>query len=391
METNENTVKEIGKEDSSAIGKENTEKNPIIPVLYYLDDMLERIRNKKQPKAVPTGFYNLDQVLDGGLYAGLYFLGASSSLGKTTFIGQIANQIAAQGRDVYIFSLEMARDELTAKDISRLSGIIPFCINMTEDEESDEEKGQKALSIRQILNADDVSPMIETSFEVYRKIAKHIFVYEGMGNVTADTIRAKVKQFISEINRVPIVIVDYLQIIAPFSAQYSTDKQNIDKTVLELKRLSRDQGIPIIAISSLNRQNYTGPINMSAFKESGSIEYSADVLLGLQLEGTGEKGFDIDAAKQKRPREVELKVLKNRNGPVGSTLHFAYRPQFNLFTERKRSVKLDSHKHSTDYDIAEGAAVLKKLVDEHFAAERRKAKDEAHNMNQDTSGGDGST
>lgn len=382
MDIKENTVKEMDKEDSNAIGKENTEKNQPISALDCLNDLMERIKNKKQPQAIPTGFSKLDQVLGGGLYAGLYVLGASSSLGKTTFTCQAANQMAAQGKDVLIFSLEMAKDELVAKDLSRISGIIPFCECMPEED---------ALSTRQVLNADNVSPMLEASFKAYAKLAGRIFIYVGMGDVTADTIRTKVKQFKSETKRVPVVIVDYLQIIAPFSAQYSTDKQNVDKTVLELKRLSRDQEIPIVVISSLNRQNYKGPINMSAFKESGSIEYSADVLLGLQMEGTGEKDFDIDAAKQEPIRDVELKVLKNRNGPVGSALYFAYRPQFNLFTERKQSAKLTKHKKSTNYDIVEGATVLKEFVAEHFADERRKARDETRNMNQDTPGGDGST
>lgn len=128
---------------------------------------------------------------------------------------------------------------------------------------------------------------------------------------------------------------------------------------------------------------------MSAFKESGSIEYSADVLLGLQLEGTGEKEFNIDKAKQKPVREIELKILKNRNGPVGETLHFAYRPQFNLFTERDRPFSL--RHHSDDYEVREGTAVLYKLVTEHFATEQRKSGDEAHDVNQDTPKGGGST
>ncbi len=62
-------------------------------------------------------------MLDGGLYEGIYICGAISSLGKTTFITQIADQIAADGRDVLIFSLEMARSEIIAKSISRLTYI----------------------------------------------------------------------------------------------------------------------------------------------------------------------------------------------------------------------------------------------------------------------------
>ena len=43
--------------------------------------------------------------------------------------------------------------------------------------------------------------------------------------------------------------------------------------------------MPIVGISSFNRENYTAPVNLSSFKESGSIEYSSDVLIGLQYDG----------------------------------------------------------------------------------------------------------
>ena len=49
---------------------------------------------------------------------------------------------------------------------------------------------------------------------------------------------------------------------------------NTDDAVSDLKRISRDYSVPVFAISSLNRDNYSAPINMAAFKESGAIEYS---------------------------------------------------------------------------------------------------------------------
>ncbi|MCL2355466.1 MAG: DnaB helicase C-terminal domain-containing protein, partial [Oscillospiraceae bacterium] len=67
--------------------------------------------------AIPTGFKNLDDALDGGLREGLYVLGAVPSLGKTTFALQIADYIAKQGRDVLIYSLEMTKIRLTARSI----------------------------------------------------------------------------------------------------------------------------------------------------------------------------------------------------------------------------------------------------------------------------------
>ena len=103
--------------------------------------------------------------------------------------------------------------------------------------------------------------------------------------------------------------------------------------MLELKRISRDYKTPVIAVSSFNRDNYSSAVTMEAFKESGAIEYSSDVLIGLQLAGAGKKDFDATAEKQKNPRTVELVILKNRNGKTGSKINFVYYPLFNYFKE----------------------------------------------------------
>lgn len=78
-----------------------------------------------------------------------------------------------------------------------------------------------------------------------------------------------------------------MQILAPCN-EIASDKQNKDNAVLELRRISRDYKTPIIAISSFNRDNYNSVASMTAFKESGIIEYSSDVLIALQPQGMKE-------------------------------------------------------------------------------------------------------
>ena len=128
------------------------------------------------------------------------------------------------------------------------------------------------------------------------------------------------------------MIVDYLQILKPEDVKAS-DKQNTDRAVLTLRLIARDFKTPVFAISSLNRQNYDSKMNMAAFKESGAIEYSADVLFGLQFEGQAANGFDVDAAKAKNPRELELLILKSRNSKTGGKIPFRFYPEFNYITE----------------------------------------------------------
>ena len=316
-------------------------------VAYSLQSFLKDIENSKKAAFIPTGFNRLDNLLDGGLYAGLYIVGAISSLGKTTFCLQIADQVAQAGRDVLIFSLEMARNELIAKSISRLTLIKDLAENAST---------AHAKTTRGIMTGtryEDYSQtereLIQRSITSYAEYAKNIYITEGIGNVGVAEIRDKVQKHIKLTGKAPVVVIDYLQIIAPADL-HLTDKQATDKNVLELKRMSRDYSIPIIGISSFNRDNYTAPVNMASFKESGAVEYSSDVLIALQYDGMDYQEGEADKAREKRIREltkeavaaakagkaqrIQVKILKNRNGSKGDTL-LSFYPMFNYFTEEK--------------------------------------------------------
>ena len=91
--------------------------------------------------------------------------------------------------------------------------------------------------------------------EYQTQIAPNIWIFEGVGNVGVKEVREKVNRHISLKGRKPLVLIDYVQILAPFDIR-GTDKQNIDKAVLELKRLSRDFDIPVLCVSSLNRESF---------------------------------------------------------------------------------------------------------------------------------------
>ena len=309
---------------------------------------MKHIEDSKTRAYIPTGFSSLDGLLDGGLYPGLYVIGAISSLGKTTFCLQMADQIAKQGHDVLIFSLEMARDELIAKSLSRLT----FQYDRTD-------KTRNAKTVRGILTGSrwdgyshEEKTLIDVAIEQYKGFAGHIYITEGVGDVGIKEIRDRVEKHTHITGTAPVVIIDYLQIISPADPHF-TDKQNTDKAVLELKRLSRDKNIAIIGISSFNRDNYTSPVNLASFKESGAIEYSSDVLIGLQYEGMDFEKGENEKTRDKRIRElvndnirkakdgeaqkIEIKILKNRSGSKGSASLFYY-PKFSCFKDVPASV-----------------------------------------------------
>lgn len=312
--------------------------------LNFLDHFVNEIKTSKP--AVPTGFQNLDDRLDGGLYPGLYMVGAISSLGKTSFCLQIADNIARKGRKVLYISLEMARSELIAKSISR---------NTFQETLRTGADTRNAKTMRGILDgsryakySSEERQLIQTAYDQYREYAGNIWIMEGIGDIAVSDIREKVEHFQACYQEAPVVIIDYLQILAPSNEHFS-DKQNTDKAVKELKWLSRDYKLPIIAISSFNRDNYLAPVNQAGFKESGAIEYTSDVLIGLQYEGMDYQEGEQEKDRQKRIRQlidrcqedgdagrsqpVQVKILKNRSSKKGSTFLDFY-PVFSSYESR---------------------------------------------------------
>lgn len=299
-----------------------------------IDKFMQTISDASATKAIPTGFQNLDKILDGGFYDGLYIVGAVSGIGKTTFILQVADQIAQQNYDVIIFSLEMSKNTLISKSISRLMF---------------EKDSHNALTSRQITSGIFQNKIfLQETLQKYNTHNQNLYIYDGnMGNIGVEQIKIKVREHIQITGNKPIVIIDYLQIMTPCKPK-STDKQNIDNSVLELKQMSMEHKIPVLAVSSFNRDNYLNPVNMGSFKESGAIEYSSDVLLGLQFHGMdddlyqsykNEKLQQIEEWQRADTRELELKVLKNRQGASGDNIRFDYHTRFNHFKETNNPQK----------------------------------------------------
>ena len=317
-------------EDAIKNARDDKEKYLETSTDNYIQDFLNGIADSVNTPSISTGFPILDKCLDGGFYEGLYIVGAISSLGKTTLVTQIADQVASRGHDVLIFSLEMARSEIMAKSISRHT-VMEVLQTGGEMKNAKTVRGITAGNRYEKYNSTE-RELIKNAVQTYSGYAKHIYITEGVGDLGVNQIRATVEKHTRYTGNTPLVIVDYLQILAPANER-ATDKQNTDKAVMELKRISRDFKTPVIGISSFNRDNYNNAVSMQAFKESGAIEYSSDILIGLQLKGAGQKDFDATEAKSKSPREIELVILKNRNGKTGDTVPFEFYPMFNYFVE----------------------------------------------------------
>lgn len=278
-------------------------------------------------KRFPTGMKHLDAALGGGLSAGLYILGAIPNLGKSTFVLQIAQNLSASGVPVFFFSMEMPKNRIASKAISRQLYL---------------ESGNAKFSSDMLLNERETqNPFLWEQIEKVReKVSadcQNLYIIERSNTIcSAEDIEKIVlaQMKLLPANQKPVVIVDYLQILSGDSnSRFVSDKSIVDANIRVFTRLAAEQHLPVLVVSAFNRSNYRYEVSMESFKESGSIEYSADVILGMQLSAIRKKEFDINKEKAKTPRDIDIVILKQQYGSSGDTIPLQYFPANDYFKE----------------------------------------------------------
>ena len=248
-----------------------------------------------------TGFKNIDsQQL---FTPGLYLLGATPAAGKTTFCQQLLSQLADKGETAIYCSYEMSRLELFSKSLAR---------------ELFKRNPNTALTAAQIRRGATSAELSRVIFDLADTPVK--FGVLELRDETIDDLLNLLKPLCTDKSKAPVVCLDYLQIV-PNSRESA--RLGIDDSVRKLKNFQRDTNTTFIVISSFNRTNYAQTVSFESFKESGNIEYTADVVWAMQLNIMNKlKGGDIisesrqkiDTAKKRQPRQIHLKCLKNRQG-----------------------------------------------------------------------------
>lgn len=319
----------------------------------YLDnDILEEINQFRDASKKKTGFYNLDRELRG-VFPALYVIGAISSLGKTTFASQLADNLLEQGNHVIFFSLEQSRLEMVSKSLARISYL------------KDKQNAFNSLELRRMnfkrkegenheQRSKSAMTMLENSINEYKeKMQGRLNIVESSFNCDVFYIRDYIKEYIKRNNEKPVVFIDYLQILQAVDTHGI--KETVDFNITALKKISREFNIPVFVISSVNRSNYLTPIDFESFKESGAIEFTADVILGMQLSCLNEELFNsardtkikdkrerVKQAKSETPREIDLVCLKNRFGKSTFTVQYDYYPEFDYFEETEYFKAVDN-------------------------------------------------
>lgn len=331
---------------------EEEEEGRDINVQDYLtgdgfDSDIEYFRKYKDRK---IGFENLDKYVT--LYPGVACLGGASSLGKTTFAVNVVDNLLKRGESVIYFVLEQLPIELVSKSLAR---------RMYEIDQA------SPIDNIDIMNGASSDALVKAKAD-YAQTAQKYRIVEGDFHFSMKKIRDYVEAYIEDTGIRPIVVIDYLQLIAPPEGFRGTEREKIDYNLKEIKDMSKKNELFVLLISSFNRASYKEPVSMESFKESGMIEYTCDYIFGLQLSiledsdfytTTGSRGGERDnnndkkekmlyEAINKAPKEVELVALKNRRGRQRFKCFFKYEMRFDTFTPDMNS-PYDKDSPSSDF------------------------------------------
>ena len=337
---------------TSANQQQGQQKSQPSPVFFnYMQDYVDNrfasdLAEFSKYKNRRTGFANIDD--QQWFYPGFYTVGGISSIGKTTLVHQLSEGLAENGSHVLYFSLEQSAFELTAKSLARR-------INL-QSKVDPSYRRFTALEIR-MGNANGTREFTEQLAAFKNAVGNNFCVVQCNMSVTVETIIDYVRKYMNAYpGIIPVVVIDYLQIISPseLGGRVLVDtKTNIDHIVHVLKAFQMETNATIIAIASLNRGSYQTQVKFEAFKESGSIEYTSDCVWGLQLSilETEEYNFTEDETTHKRRattadeknaiindeksedmRRVQLVAMKNRGGKPYYKVYFNYDPAYETFT-----------------------------------------------------------
>ena len=283
-----------------------------------LSDIDRLSQQSEDITGLPTGYREFDKMTAGLQPDNLIILAARPAVGKTAFALNIAQNVATStDTSVAIFSLEMSAESLVNRMLCAEGSINA---NHLRTGQLDEGEWQNLIVAMGALS--------NTS----------IFIDDTPGIKMAE-IRAKCRRLAKEKGNLGLVVIDYLQLIE--GSNKESRQQEVSEISRQLKKLAKELGVPILALSQLSRgveQRQDKRPVLSDIRESGSIEQDADIVAFLYRDDyyergeskSEEDGDDQDSLNQDIG-EVELIIEKNRAGARG-TVKLLFIKSYNKFS-----------------------------------------------------------
>ncbi|GAB6392645.1 MAG: replicative DNA helicase [Treponematales bacterium] len=263
----------------------------------FIKKAMEKIHTAYKEKnpitGVPSGFDDLDKMTGGFQPADLIVIGARPSRGKTALALTMASHISIESKiPAAFFTLEMSDQALMMRIISSEARIA-------------------SQKLRSGFFPQNEFPRI---WEAFDKLSQEVPLYiVDMPNIRLMDLRAQARRLRAQ-EKVKIIFIDYLGLIASENIRIPRHEQMAEIS-RSLKGLARELGIPIVVLSQLTREAEKERASLASIRESGAIEQDADVVMFIQDQREMDKSPEEQAREE--GREVELMLMKQRNGPTG--------------------------------------------------------------------------
>lgn len=290
------------------------------------DNFLDKIQTEAY-KPIQTGMQSFDSLLGGGFSPqSLVMIGAAPGMGKTTLCQQIFETMAANGHEVIFLNLEMSREQLLARSLSRAAAKAGTNIDPSQ-------------VMRGYSWSEQQKKAVYAAAQKYRNTIAPRMAYNPDGTgAGVDSIVETLNNALDAARRrdkpAPVVVLDYLQLV---QAKERQDPQEAIKAAVKaLKDYAIEGHTVACAILAFNRSsNAAGKVTLESGRDTSAIEYSADTLLGLNytsLEDGTKKIDQLDELQKETPRRVTLKLMKNRMSEAGKKLYLQFDGTTSTFT-----------------------------------------------------------
>ncbi len=269
------------------------------------DAMSEAASSGSKIPGLSTGLPDLDNMILGLNKSELILIAARPGMGKTSIALNMALSVAmTQHKKVAIFSLEMSREQLVSRLLSRAS-LVPSQNLLT---------GQ--LSEQQWR---DVAAAANT-------LSESPILIDDNPTLTVSDMNAQCRM----VKDLDLVVIDYLQLMQSAGSGHSWSNESRTQAVSDISRMlkimAKQLDVPVICLSQLSRANESRQDKrpmLSDLRESGAIEQDADVVIGLYRDGYYNRECE-------NPNLAEAIVLKNRKGQTG-TVNLTWVPEYTTF------------------------------------------------------------
>ena len=277
-----------------------TDFHPIGDLVYAATEQINEASESVNGMAgIPSGFLELDRITAGFHPGTLIILAARPAMGKTAFALTMARNMAIEfKKPVAFFSLEMTGVELAMRLISGEAQI-----------PSDK------------LKKGELQPYERVQLEQRAQVLNDAKIFiDDTSQLTIYELRAKCRR-LKQHHDIQMVFIDYLQLMSAGSDAMNRNgnrEQEISTISRQLKALSKELGIPVLAMSQLSRavetRGGTKKPMLSDLRESGAIEQDADIVMFIYRP----EYYKIDEDdKGATAGMADIIVAKHRSGGVG--------------------------------------------------------------------------